>query len=203
MANHLSRLPYRSSSGSLSLVSGYNGGMKAFLSLAAIILVSACVSTTAPPGTPDFTGSWIYNWERSDDARAKLLEVAPAPSYIEDREAALEADRIRHSLLGLVDPPQFLEILYRNGRMSVDGTGGIERVLVVDPARAKPVAGQPVSRWEGEVLVTELTDGQSHFIETYQLGTGGRSLIVTLTIDTKKLAAPLVVKRVYDTAASF
>jgi hypothetical protein len=58
-------------------------------------------------------------------------------------------------------------------------------------------------RWRGKRLVvdTRLADG-GRFAESYELAPGTRQLVVTVTSQDRRLRQPLVIRRVYDAAAS-
>jgi hypothetical protein len=104
----------------------------------------------------------------------------------------------------LARDPQTLAITPSDGKISIVDENGDERTLYPDGKKHKerdPNGGttQYKTYWDGPRLATESKLKHSgKLTETYEVSPDGKRLYVTERVDNSGLAAPLVIRRVYD-----
>ena len=113
----------------------------------------------------------------SDDQKAKLLQVVEPPSQISVAQKGPEID--------MTDSESHTRELFTDGRK-------------LDKPKKDAIQTQVKAHWQGQTLVTEEKGPNGEKIShTYELSPEGK-FIDTLTVESKKLNTPIIVRSVYD-----
>jgi len=190
-------------------MAGKGNELKLLCGWAFLLVISlSIVGQTA--SVPDLSGKWRINPERSEDAKTKLEAALQSPLSSERRGAAsedardVEREQIRRRIEALIEASESLDIKQDKNQMTITEGNLRERKLYTDgrPFQRTDRNGNLTTiraRWRGERLVvdTGLADG-GRFTETYELASGTRQLLVTVTSVDRRLKRPLVIHRVYD-----
>ena len=190
----------------------------AALCMAAMGLVGICASGVTPAdGPPDFSGSWTINRSLSDDAAARVAEVAgpddvasPATfggwSFLPRSSYGRDVDRVslRQLLLDSVATLDHLEIEQsKDGIKVMQGEEGVRRFYVKRESTGEALDGGKLTRrmsFEGEQLKLESVNGKKRAIELLTLVPTRSQLIHAIHYENDLLKKPLEVKLVYDRA---
>jgi hypothetical protein len=173
--------------------------MARFVSRFAVLLLLALVARGghAFQPTPDFTGRWKLDAQKSDDTELSILAGLGDPDRMrpENRQTAerlialaraLDRIEIRQSAKDFrtYDDADNVRIYYIDGKKHARETPWGERL-------------QTVTRWEGNELFME-TDGKDlgEVSETY--GMEGRQMVFIVRIRLKGQKDDIVVKNYYD-----
>jgi hypothetical protein len=169
------------------------------------VLLAATPAAAAPP---DFSGTWTFVQQKSDDVGAKLRESL-GPAYT---SGDIKKDEprvwIRQWFLDQAQKPETrvltieqsatefhtglgdeVRLYYFNRESTRQGPGGVLRRATV--------------RWQGEQLVVEekAEKGSGHIVEIYSLLPGGKALAVAYRLEHKALPQPLELKLVFEKTA--
>lgn len=113
------------------------------------------------------------------------------------------SDDQRARLLDVVEPPNGLRVAQKGPEVDMMDDNGHTRALFTDGRKVeKPKKDAPQTqvkaRWEGQTLITEEKgpDGEK-ISHTYELSPEGK-FIDTLTLESKRLNTPIIVRSVYD-----
>ncbi|MGC2193571.1 MAG: hypothetical protein WA628_02775 [Terriglobales bacterium] len=112
----------------------------------------------------------------------------------------------RARLRDLVEAPDQLKILQKGPEIDMTDTESHVRSLFTDGRKLeKPKKDssetQVKARWDRETLITEEKGPNGEKIShSYEITDGGKQLADTLTLESKKLNTPIIVRSVYDRA---
>jgi hypothetical protein len=113
----------------------------------------------------------------SEDQKAKLLQVVEPPGQISIAQKGPEID--------MTDSESHTRELFTDGRK-------------LDKAKKDAIQIPVKAHWQGQTLVTEEKGPNGEKIShTYELSPEGK-FIDTLTVESKKLTTPIIVRSVYD-----
>ena len=113
----------------------------------------------------------------SEDNRARLRELVEAPEQLKIAQKGSEID--------MTDPE------YRERKLFTDG----RKIEKSKDERQIPVK----AHWDGNQLVTEEKGPNGEKIShRYELSEEGKQLTDTLTLESKKLTTPIIIRSVYD-----
>ena len=169
---------------------------------------------------PDFSGSWNINKPLSDDAAAKIAEVA-GPDTVAGagrtlgwnaflpRNYAEGVDRVnvREFLMSAVALLEALRIEQSATEVKTIH-GDDDRVRIFNLTRASSGSGADgvkvtrKTRWQGEQLVLESQSGDAKLVEVLTLLSERNQLLHAVHYEVKLLSKPLDVRMVYDKAAA-
>ncbi len=108
----------------------------------------------------------------------------------------------------LAADPKILRIEQNEQQVSIAADAGRTKTLYPDGKKHKEQgSGEKTTaiktHWDGERLVAESKMGHSgKLTETYELSPDGKQLYVTSRLDGPHLAAPLTIRRVYDSGTA-
>jgi hypothetical protein len=132
------------------------------------------------PGGPGGPGG-SSRGSGSDEQHARLRELLEAPEQLKVAQRGPEVD--------MTDPQ------YREREMFTDG----RKIEKSKDAMQIPVK----AHWDHETLVTEEQGPNGEKIShSYELAADGKQLTDTLTLESKHLKAPVIIRSVYDKAGS-
>ena len=173
------------------------------LALALVSLVPAPVSPAE--GKPEFSGTWTFVRQRSDDLSQKVAEsVGPASTVGSDKSEQVRvwirswleglAEDPRNRVLTIVQTPtEFksglgdeVNIYYFGREATSQGPGGGNNKVTV--------------AWQGSQIVTEerQTKGKGRIKAVYTLQPGGRALQVDWQLEHDSMKQPLQVRLAFD-----
>jgi hypothetical protein len=113
----------------------------------------------------------------SDEQKAKLLQVVEPPSQLSIAQKGPQID--------MTDNESHTRSLFTDGRK-------------LDKPKKDAIQTQVKAHWQGQTLVTEEKGPNGEKIShTYELSPEGK-FIDTLTLESKKLNTPIIVRSVYD-----
>jgi hypothetical protein len=136
---------------------------------------------TGPMGGPPMGGPMGYPRQGpssgSEDQKGKLLQVVEPPDQLSIAQKGPQID--------MTDSESHTRELFTDGRK-------------LDKAKKDAIQTQVKAHWQGQTLVTEEKGPNGEKIShTYELSSEGK-FIDTLTVESKKLNAPVIVRSVYD-----
>jgi hypothetical protein len=177
---------------------------------ACLAAFAAAIALTAPAAPaagapPDYSGTWTFVQQRSDDVREKIDEAAGPAATSGDIKKDSVRVWLRSWLVGITEKPEAgILTIEQTPTEFRSGTGDDIRIYSFDRARTRQGEGGGVLRkatvrWEGDkVVVEERAEKGSGFIrEVYSLEPGGRALVVDWSLEHKSLRHPLVLKLVF------
>ncbi len=185
--------------------------------VAAALLALTPVAAGAQ-SAPDFSGSWKINRPLSDDAKAKVAEVA-GPETIaggdrtlgwnaflpRDYGKGVDRVNVREFLMKAIAGLEEFEI--EQSADEVKTIHGDEGVRIFNLKRASSGTGADGAtvtrrtRWQGEQLVLESESGEAKLIEVLTLVPTRNQLIHALRYEAKLFKKPLELRLVYDKAS--
>ena len=176
-------------------------------------------STLMSQTRPDFSGSWKINKPLSDDAKAKVAEVAGPDTVAggdrtlgwnaflpRDYGKGVERVNVREFLMKAVGLLEAFSIEQSATEVKTI-YGDDDRVRIFNltrPSSGSGADGVTVTRkthWQGEQLVLESESGEAKLTEVLTLVPTRNQLIHALHYEVKVLKKPLDLKLVYDKAA--
>jgi precorrin-2 methylase len=181
------------------------------------LALAAPLALFAQAPTPDFSGQWELNRGLSDDAAAKVKEVAgpndvagaktvggqtffPRASYGKD----VDRVNLRQFLLEAVAGLSALEIEQTAAEIkTVHGEDGVRIFPFGREGAGLSVEGAVLkrrTRWQGEQLVLESESGKTRLLEVLSPLPARRQLVYSLRYEAEVFKKPLEVRLVYDRA---
>ncbi len=116
----------------------------------------------------------------SEEQQAKLRDLAEAPDQLKVTQKGPEID--------MADTQSHVRSLFTDGRK-------------LEKAKKDSNQVQIKAHWERETLISEEKGPNGEKIShTYEITGGGKQLADTLTLESKKLNTPIIVRSVYDRA---
>lgn len=191
--------------------------LRALATTAAAMLVSLVPSATRAQTAPDFSGDWKINRPLSDDAKAKVAEVA-GPETIaggdrtlgwnaflpRDYGKGVDRVNVREFLMKAIAGLEEFEIEQSADEVkTIHGDEGV-RIFNLKRASSGTGAGGATvtrrTRWQGEQLVLESESGEAKLVEVLTLVPSRNQLIHALRYEAKLFKKPLELRLVYDKA---
>jgi hypothetical protein len=117
------------------------------------------------------------------------------------------SDENRARLREMVDPPEELRVAQKGPEIDMTDPEYRERELFTDGRKIEKSKDErqiPVkAHWDGNQLVTEEKGPNGEKIShRYELAEDGKQLTDTLTVESKKLNTPIIIRSVYDKAGA-
>jgi hypothetical protein len=141
------------------------------------------------PVAPEYTGSGGAYDYASAHSSPNTHTLNAVLRYVTEPPRTLEIVRTDSAVMLSMGSDQSL-LLYTDGRPS--------KVLIADFANCSCQVA-----WDGNTLaVRHSVDGHTHIVETYARSRGGTRLLVTVTIEDRRLARRLTSQRLYDRMSS-
>lgn len=178
-----------------------------------VCLVSPPVVTAAEeiPPHADFSGSWEFNQERSDDPAEKVAEVVrdrEPPRSLRSRArggAASSDDRqeLRQQIEGLITAPRVVNVVHEDPTLIVESAlpeSPYKRTLHTDGREFTYHGAEASAGWGlGGRLVVEYETGAGQPVkETWELVAEGSRVLITTEFIGTGLVPSVRVQRVYD-----
>jgi hypothetical protein len=174
----------------------------AALAAAAILVAPAA---RAAGERPDFSGTWVFVQQRSDDLREKIDDAVGPASTSGDIKKDSARVWIRSWLVGITEKPDAgILTIEQTPAEFRSGTGDDIRIYSFERARTRQGDGgvlrKATVRWEGDKVVVEerAEKGSGYVREVYTLEPGGRDLVVDWSLEHKSLRHPLVLRLTFQ-----
>ena len=176
------------------------------LAMALAILAPALAS--AADGRPNFTGTYTFVAQKSDDLRAKIA-AAVGPDYTVGSKKSEQARVwIRSWLEGVTeDPAKRILTIEHTATEFHSGMGDEVNIYYFGrEATSRGPAGGHLKvtlSWKGDQIVTEEKEakGKGRITAVYTLQPGGKSLLVEWKLEHGTLQQPLEVRLAFDRVA--
>jgi hypothetical protein len=170
--------------------------------LLAILLPAVAVGAD---GKPDFSGTWTFAQQRSDDLPQKIA-AAVGPDYTVGNKKSEQARVwIRSWLEGIAEhPDKRILTIEQTPAEFKSGLGDEVNIYYFgrEAASEGPAGGtlKVTVAWQGEQIVTEerQTKGKGRIKAVYTLQPGGRSLQVDWRLEHESMRQPLEVRLAFD-----
>ena len=158
----------------------------------------------AADATPDFTGVWVFNEQRSDDLRARVEEAVGPETTRGDIKKDVVRVWIRQWLLGVLEDPESRYLtIEQSPETFKSGVGDDVSVYYFgrEAASRGPAGGTLRVKvyWKDAQLITEETAGDGGRITAvYTLLPGDATLLIAYRLEHKSLKKPLEVAMFFD-----
>jgi hypothetical protein len=157
---------------------------------------------------PDFTGTWTFAQQRSDDLPRKIA-AAVGPDYTLGNKKSEQARVwIRSWLEGIgQDPEKRILTIEQTAREFKSGLGDEVNIYYFgrEATSEGPAGGnlKVTVAWRGEQIVTEekVAKGKGRIQAVYTLQPGGKSLQVDWHLEHDSMTQPLEVRLAFDRVA--
>jgi hypothetical protein len=173
--------------------------------LAMALATLAPALATSADGRPNFTGTYTFIAQRSDNLQAKIA-AAVGPDYTVGSKKSEQARVwIRSWLEGVTeDPAKRILTIEHTATAFHSGMGDEVNIYYFgrEATSMGPAGGNlrvSVS-WQGATIVTQEKEakGKGHITAVYSLQPGGKSLLVEWTLEHPTLEQPLSVRLAFD-----
>ena len=173
------------------------------LALALAILLPAVV--VAADGKPDFTGTWTFAQQKSDDLPAKIA-AAVGPDYtVGNKKSEQVRTWIRSWLEGFrEDPEKRILTIEHTPKEFKSGVGDEVNIYYFgrEATSQGPGGGnlKVTVAWQGDQIVTEekQAKGKGRITARYALQPGGQSLLVDWRLEHESMKQPLEVRLAFE-----
>jgi hypothetical protein len=173
--------------------------------LAVALAMLAPAPATTADGQPNFSGTYTFVAQKSDDLRAKIA-TAVGPDYTLGSKKSEQARLwIRSWLAGVTEDPEKRILTIEHTATEFHSGMGDEVNIYYFGREATsegPAGGNlKVSvAWQGAQIVTQekQAKGKGHITAVYSLQPGGKSLLVDWTLEHETLKEPLSVRLAFD-----
>jgi hypothetical protein len=176
------------------------------LALALAILLPA--AAVAADGKPDFTGSWTFVQQKSDDLPRKIAEAVGPDYTVGNKKSEQARVWIRRWLEGFrEDPEKRILTIEHTATEFKSGLGDEVNIYYFgrEATSEGPAGGnlKVTVAWQGAKVVTEekQAKGKGHISAAYTLQPGGKSLQVDWRLEHESMQVPLTVRLVFDKVA--
>jgi hypothetical protein len=178
----------------------------ALAAFALALLLPPAASTAQ--GKPDFTGTWSFVQQRSDDLPQKIATAAGPDYTVGNKKSEQARVWIRSWLEGMADDPE-KRILTIEQTATEFKSGMGDEVNIYYFGREATGSGPGGGKlkvtvaWQGEQIVTEEKQpkGKGRIRAVYTLEPGGKSLQVDWRLEHDSMKQPLDVRLVFDRVA--
>ena len=175
------------------------------LALMLALLLPAVVA--AADGKPDFTGTWTFVQQKSDDLPAKVAAAAGSDYTVGNKKSEQARIWIRSWLEGFrEDPEKRILTIEHTPTEFKSGTGDEVNIYYFgrEATSQGPGGGnlKVTVAWQGNQIVTEEKEakGKGRIRAVYTLQPGGRSLQVDWRLEHESMRQPLEVRLAFDRA---
>jgi hypothetical protein len=172
-----------------------------------LLLALALVSPAVAQSQPDFTGTWVFVKQKSDNVQQKVA-AAVGPDYTVGSKKSEQARVwIRTWLEGFADPEKQVLTIEQTAKEFRSGLGDEMNIYYFgrEATSMGPAGGsnKVTVDWQGDQLVTEerITKGKGHIRAVYTLLAGGNSLQVDWHLEHGSMKEPLDVRLAFDRMA--
>lgn len=178
------------------------------LTRAAVISLAVLPLLVIAADQPTLTGTWKLNKDQSDDPREKMQEMMGGPGGPQrgERPPGPPEGRpgaARGGTMGrMMQAAESVTIDQEGDKIEIEFAEGRPMTLIADGS-AQEVEGprgtiKTTSSWQGGKLVSVREMGMMKISTSYELGAGGKQLIVTREIEMPRSDKPVVIKSVYE-----
>ena len=180
--------------------------------LVAPILLLLAPAAFAADALPNFSGHWRFDPGKSDDAVAKIEEVAGSAQVkgvgrsqlIASLKAGKEVDRVqlREFMLERVKEFDEVEIEQSAAEFKVVDAAQDVAIYYLDRDHVREDAlGHKLkchTGWKGGELVIEQKGDKTRSVQTFTMASGGEQMTQVIRFESGLLKQPLELRRVYD-----
>ncbi len=173
--------------------------------LALLLAIFLPGAVSAAEGKPDFSGTWTFAQQRSDDLSQKIAEAVGPDYTVSNKRSEQVRVWIRRWLEGLPEDP-------RNRILTIAQTPTEFKSGIGDEVNIYYFGREATSQgpgggnlkvtvaWQGSQIVTEerQTKGKGRIRAVYTLQPGGRSLQVDWRLEHESMKQPLDVRLAFD-----
>jgi hypothetical protein len=175
--------------------------------LAVALAVLLPAASAAADGQPDFTGTWRFVQQRSDDLPEKIAAAA-GPDYRAGSKKSEQARVwVRSWLEGITEDPENRTLTIEHTATEFEsGIGDEVSVYYFGREAVSHGAGggnlKVTVAWKGDQIVTEEKEarGKGRVTAVYSLQPGGKSLLVDWRLEHGSMQQPLQVRLAFDRA---
>jgi hypothetical protein len=168
------------------------------------LLALALASPATVQTHPDFSGTWVFVKQRSDNVQQKVA-AAVGPDYTVGSKKSEQARVwIRTWLEGFADPEMQVLTIEQTAKEFRSGLGDEMNLYYFgrEATSMGPAGGsnKVTVAWQGDQLVTEerITKGKGHVRAVYTLLADGKSLQVDWHLEHGSMKEPLDVRLAFD-----
>jgi hypothetical protein len=176
--------------------------------LAMVLATLVPALATAADGQPNFSGSYSFVPQKSDDLRAKIASAVGPDYTVGDKKSEQARVWIRSWLEGVTeDPEKRILTIEHTATEFKSGMGDEVNIYYFGrEATSRGPAGGNLKvtvAWKGEQIVTEEKEakGKGRITAVYALQPGGKSLLVDWKLEHGSMQVPLEVRLAFDRVA--
>ena len=181
---------------------------------APVVAAAFILPALASAPQPDFSGSWILDRQRSDDARARIAEAA-GPAHVKGggtnpltilppmgMKGSVERVELRDWLMSMVEHLERLDIEQRADEIKLFNGEDVARTFYLGREHVRQDGqGRKLkcnARWNGaQLMLDEQGDKGRRLRETLTLEPGSGVLVHELHMEDKLLKKPLELRLLY------
>ncbi len=176
--------------------------------LLALALLAPALATAAD-GQPNFSGTYTFVAQKSDDLRAKIAAAVGPDFTVGSKKSEQARVWIRSWLEGVTeDPEKRILTIEHTATEFHSGMGDEVNIYYFGREATSMGPGGGNLRvsiaWQGAQIVTQEKEakGKGRITATYSLQPGGKSLLVDWTLEHPTLEQPLSVRLAFDRVAA-
>ena len=176
--------------------------------LVAALAILAPALVVAADGQPNFSGTYTFVPQKSDDLKAKIAAAVGPDFTVGNKKSEQARVWIRSWLEGVTeDPEKRILTIEHTATEFKSGMGDEVNIYYFGREATSMGPGGGNLRvsvsWQGAQLVTQekQAKGKGRITATYSLPPGGKSLLVNWTLEHPTLKQPLSVRLAFDRAA--
>jgi hypothetical protein len=176
--------------------------------LAVVLAMLLPAAAVAADGKPDFTGTWAFVKQKSDDLRQKIREAVGPDYTVGSKKSEQARVWIRSWLEGVTeDPEERILTIAQTAAEFKSGMGDEVNIYYFgrEATSHGPGGGnlKVTVAWQGDQLVTEerQAKGKGRITAVYSLLPGGKSLLVAWRLEHDSMKMPLEVRMAFDRVA--
>ena len=165
----------------------------------------ALLLATAADGQPNFSGTYTFVTQKSDDLRAKIAAAVGPDFTVGSKKSEQARVWIRSWLEGVTeDPEKRILTIEHTATEFHSGMGDEVNIYYFGREATSMGPGGGNLRvsiaWQGAQIVTQEKEakGKGRITATYSLQPGGKSLLVDWTLEHPTLEQPLSVRLAFD-----
>ena len=173
---------------------------------ALVFLVVLLLPSIVPgAGKPDFSGTWTFVRQRSDNLAQKLATAVGPDHTVGGKKSEQARVWIRKWLEGLAEDPRSRTLtIEQTEKQFKSGLGDEVNIYYFgrEAASEGPAGGtlKVTVAWQGDQIVTEekQAKGDGRIRAVYTLEPGGKSLLVDWRLEHESMKEPLEVRLAFD-----